>query len=370
MKSSILRAVSVGALSLLLPLAVLANSAPTDKSSLTGTVTAKSESSLTLAADGGGMYTLSLAGGATLVNSAGMAISFADIRLGDRLRVSGTISGSITADTLKDSSLAPPEIRTIEGVIGAKTDSSFTLVTKNFRLVTVSVISPTVYTKNGSAAVYADLVIGSKVMATGTWNEPTQTLAASSVRLIIVPPPTPIDLTITGLVTAVNTDSKTFFVMDRSLTLWTVTTSDATVYRKNGDSLAFANISAGALVRVLGKADRGSRTLAATSIDLLTDHRDRTVVKGMVTAKTASSLTIQPKRWPSITIDISNASFVNKHNRPIARADVMVGHEVEIKGFRTQGSAFVTAELVKDRSLDKKKHEKEDDDDEDEDDDD
>ena len=74
MKSSILRAVSVGALSLLLPLAVLANSAPTDKSSLTGTVTAKSESSLTLAADGGGMYTLSLAGGAPLVNSAGVAI--------------------------------------------------------------------------------------------------------------------------------------------------------------------------------------------------------------------------------------------------------------------------------------------------------
>lgn len=366
MKLFCTRTIGIGLLSIALPAMVFAQggSSTPEKGTISGVVTAKAESSLTLAADGGGTFTVSFASGAKIENAAGVSIAFADISVGDRIRVAGSITGSISADSLKDLSLA---MRTFEGVIGAKAGSSFTLVTRNFRLVTILTTSTTVTTKDGATITFADLAIGARVKATGMWNESGNTLTAASVHLTAAPAPQPVDMTIVGLVTLLSSDGKTLLLVTGDLSVWTITRADATVFRKDGTLASWADIMLGAQLKVRGSANKNARTMTASRIDIMTFERAHVTMNGTVIARTASSLTIKPKKWPAVTVDISGATLVDKRGDTIARADIKLGDNVQVKGLRAHSSLFMTAEVVKDHSIKLKKDKDDEGEDDDED---
>lgn len=143
-----------------------------DLVTVSGIVTAKSGSTLTVRADDGTVYSVETED-AALSGSAHAAV-LADIHVGDRVRVHGTIDGSvITAVKVHDESLALHRFLAAIGAAGAGTvtslsGSSFTINSRAAGTSTVSTTAGTQYRLNGSATTSGALATSSRAIVYGT----------------------------------------------------------------------------------------------------------------------------------------------------------------------------------------------------------
>ncbi|MFA6586255.1 MAG: hypothetical protein WCS86_03805 [Candidatus Paceibacterota bacterium] len=75
------------------------------------------------------------------------------------------------------------------GTISAMSDTGFTLEIKNMKAKTTSSVdvktgTTTKYTKNGLSATVSDLIVGQKVIVTGTLDKTTNILTAKQVKIV------------------------------------------------------------------------------------------------------------------------------------------------------------------------------------------
>lgn len=257
--------ISIGALlfAFALPLSALAHDSGIfsvqPKGSITGTVTAINGSSITFQPSFGGTFTID-ATKATVKSNSESAISISDLRVGDKISVVGTITGSISAETIKNNTRGT---RTLEGRVVLVTGSTVTLVSKGLILVTASTSGTTTITHNGKVVLLSDLKIGALVKTTGMWDASAKTLSATSIELMQDTTP----LNLVGVITA-KTDTGLTIVAANGTT-YTIDLSGATILKKNRKAASQSELKVGDRLQVKGTSGIGSTLIKAqTAFDL------------------------------------------------------------------------------------------------------
>ncbi|MFA7309781.1 MAG: DUF5666 domain-containing protein, partial [Candidatus Paceibacterota bacterium] len=156
-----------------------------DKSGIVGTVSAISGSTITVTSKDGVTYTVN-ASGATLAGSEGTSFTLADVKVGDKVNVRGTVSGTtVTATKIVDGRIRARNFLDAIGAVGAGivssiNGSSFTLSPSvgSSSTTTVSTNASTTYRVNGSATTSNALVVGSRVLVQGTSTSDTSITAS------------------------------------------------------------------------------------------------------------------------------------------------------------------------------------------------
>ncbi len=163
-----------------------ASSTATTTVSVAGNVSAISGTTLTLQGKNGAVYT---------VNAANASVSngvLADIKVGDTVKVNGTLSGTvILATKIKDGSI---QLRKFEarvdnfkvGVISAVSGAGFTITTLGSGASTsVTTNASTTYKAGGKATTSAAVHAGSLVIVEGTTTSTTTPSFAASIVTVI-----------------------------------------------------------------------------------------------------------------------------------------------------------------------------------------
>lgn len=157
----------------------------TKQFSIEGTITAVSGSTLTVQGARGAVYTVN-AGNATVTGHEGVRLSLAALAVGDRVKVTGTLSGTvIVATKIKDKSdRTGVTVHSVTaGIVTALNGT--TVVLDRFGApgtTSVSVHSGTTYKINGVATSSSALKVGSHVIVAGT----SSAAAGSSVNASII----------------------------------------------------------------------------------------------------------------------------------------------------------------------------------------
>lgn len=148
-----------------------------------GTVTAKGIGIVTIRLHDGTIYTVNTVG-ATFSAHKGMTFVFSDIQVNDKIFVSGALTGStVSATKIFDISL-PNHKGKVKGAVTAINGNTFTVTTKDNRIITVNTDGSTVVKQNGLVVALSNILVGSKVMIRGIWNSTTlDTLVASMIKI-------------------------------------------------------------------------------------------------------------------------------------------------------------------------------------------
>ena len=163
----------------------------TNNVSVSGTVTAMSGTTITLMSAHGGVYTINAAS-ATIKAGSNTALTLADVRVGDALKVKGTLSGSvITASSIKDKTIASREALTrFNGVRAGEVTAigTNTITLDRFGTGSTNVITSgsTFYAVNGSATTSAAVKVGSNLLVFGptTISGSNDSITASVVLIL------------------------------------------------------------------------------------------------------------------------------------------------------------------------------------------
>jgi hypothetical protein len=148
-----------------------------------GKVTAVASGLFTLEAKDGKVYTVNSANATFTLPFNGKFIA-SDLKVGDAVKVRGTISG--TAITASSVIVVPANKRPVKGkaTVSAVNGSTLTVLTKSGNTVTVNTDSNTTVTKqDGSAGAVADVQVGSKVKLAGLWDTVLNVLNAIKIKL-------------------------------------------------------------------------------------------------------------------------------------------------------------------------------------------
>jgi|GEM_PF-5265243 len=160
----------------------------TSSTSVSGTVTAVNGSTITLLGENAAVYTINASG--AQISGNGRTIAITDIRVGDVLKVKGTVSSSsVIATHVTDKTLAQREIRAQLdnlrlGVVTSVTATGFTI--KQFGAGTTTVTtnaSTTVKAKGNNAS--STIAVGSKVFVTGTTTSTAPDTILGSVVYVV-----------------------------------------------------------------------------------------------------------------------------------------------------------------------------------------
>lgn len=156
---------------------------------LVGTVTAVSGSTLTLSGQNGATYSVDAANAS--ITGGGQTHVLADIKVGDKLAVHGTLSGSVvTATSIVDKSFAKQLLSGIDslraGIVTAISGTGLTL--QPFGANSTTSISTngstTVYMKGGATTTGA-IATGTNVLAFGTTSTSTPDSFVASVIVVL-----------------------------------------------------------------------------------------------------------------------------------------------------------------------------------------
>ncbi|HVY73117.1 MAG TPA: DUF5666 domain-containing protein [Candidatus Paceibacterota bacterium] len=152
------------------------------------TVTAINGSTLTVNAKGGTTYTVNAAN-ATFSNANDTNVSLSQVKVGDTLRIKGTVNGStITAEKISDDAARLRTVLSANGAAGAGVVTSVNgsiLTIKPYgtkATTTVTTNASTVYRVNGDLASSSAVTVGSNVVIAGNTNADTS-IAASIVGI-------------------------------------------------------------------------------------------------------------------------------------------------------------------------------------------
>ena len=245
-----------------------------NSSSLRGTVSALAAGggSFTITGPRGETATVTVTSATTIKNASGG--SAATLANGENVEVAGTFdsTGKIFAATA-----IIVEDRKPQGYFGAVSalaadGSAFTLTGPHNETPTVTVSATTTVTNYSDGSV-APLANGQNVLVTGTLDSTGKTLAAASVVVDDRKPPKQMQLA-GGTILSLDATADTFILIVAKAnftptgTTITVVTTAKTAYCGPKGKLTFADLMAGATVRVAGTFDVATQTLTATRIEV------------------------------------------------------------------------------------------------------
>ncbi|MFA5991485.1 MAG: DUF5666 domain-containing protein [Candidatus Doudnabacteria bacterium] len=220
----------------------------------TGSVVSASGSTVVFAGSNAAKYRADI-GSALLVRKNGAAMIFAEILVGDKVEVKGTLwaDNSISASTLRNMSLY-----THNGSFSGKVteinpnDSSFTLQTAKYGNQKITTDSLTVFKKNSSSSTFKDLELGMSATVKGAWDRTPTYISArevnGSLRLI--------NIDFTG--TLFMKSDSSFTVIGNGNVIYGVDITKAKLQNKSGKTLSLSRINLGDTLRVQGKHVSGS----------------------------------------------------------------------------------------------------------------
>lgn len=160
----------------------------TKQFTIQGSVTAISGSTITVQGPHGAAYTV-IATNAAIVGHNGTVLSVGSIKIGDKLTVTGSLSGSaVIATKVKDTSdLTGKVFRSVEaGIVTAINGATVTL--SNFGSsgnTTVTTNTATKYSVNGTSASSTALAVGSHVLILGTSTATSTSSVNASIIVIL-----------------------------------------------------------------------------------------------------------------------------------------------------------------------------------------
>ncbi len=200
--------------------------------------------------------------------------------------------------------------------------SSISLKTADGWTRTITVTSSTTITKGGATITAADIKAGDTVRFSETRN--TDGSYAITSLQVVVPE-------VDGTVTSVS--GSTFQLKDRSGLTWTVTTSGSTTFAIGPATGSLKDVTVGATVDVAGT--QGSNN----SVSALSVRVEVPTIVGQVTAKTATTLTLQ-RGGTTVTVHLgSSTRFVAPNVTSPSLSNVTVGSTVAVAGTqRADGS--------------------------------
>jgi hypothetical protein len=213
--------------------------------------------------------------------------------------------------------------------ISAISGSKVSLKTDDGWSRTITVATSTKITKGGAAATLADLAVGDEIRFRQTRaSDGTYTIDAIEV---VVP-------TAAGTVTAVDADSITIKV--RKGTTREIATTSSTTYRVGSEAGSRADVVVGSTILATGTVGSND-TFTATSITVSPAR-----AMGKVTAKTASTITIEQRDGTSVTVKVdADTSYQVAGVSDADLGDVTVGMQIVVSG-RDSGTNTIDASAV------------------------
>lgn len=233
--------------------------------------------------------TVNVGPSATFAERRHPGVSFADICVGDKVRVIGTGAGAGTIDG-DGVAIIPPPPRHVSGIVstvngssasdvcgGSGSEDQFT-VPKGVSVITVDVTPSTLFGDPSVATpTFAQVCVGSKVRVTGTGADGT--LAAT--RVAVVPPqPTKVSGTVvsvdgTSAQGACGTGGNSgSFTVATPTTSQTVNVTPSTVFHENGVSIpTFQVLCVGDTAKASGTRLSVGQPIAATKVVVTNEQR-------------------------------------------------------------------------------------------------
>ncbi len=208
---------------------------------------------------------------------------------------------------------------TVAGVNG----SAISLKTADGWTRTITVSSSTTITKGGKTITAADVATGDTIRFTETRNT-DGSFSITSLQ-VVVPE-------VDGTVTSVT--GSTFQLKDRSGVTWTVTTNGSTSFNLGPSSGSLTDVTVGATVDV-ARTQGSNNAVTALSVRV-----EVPTIVGQVTAKTATTLTIQRRDGTTVTVHLGSPTTYTAPNvTSPSLSTITVGSTVAVSGTqRTDGS--------------------------------
>ncbi len=310
--------------------------------SVTGVITVISGTTLTLRGDTGGLYTV-LVPSARFESDDGYPLTFSGLRVGDRIRATGTFNGNGTSTTVTNLSLTTS---TIEGKVETVSQSQFTILLDEFSPVSVAVSPQTVYEKDFSAATFADIKPGSTVVLTGPYGWQGGVMYPVHVRIQGDLEARMSEGKVVGPITNTGFTLRTKGGEDLSISF-----TSLTIFIKDGEVGNSFLLDAVLTVQVSGVWNRLTGTLSANTVELFSQKN--ITIKGRLTAKSGTTYTVigNDERETVYTVHTSSAALVKNNMKPAKRGDIKIGHTLQVKGTYTTDATVITATRIKDMSL-------------------
>jgi hypothetical protein len=157
---------------------------------LSGTVTAVSTNSFDVKKADNTTVKVLVGSSTKIYRPFGSAIAITDIKVNDKVQVKGMADSSVANQLTASFVLVMPQNThpaKAKGTVTAVSGSTVTVQTNNHGVISNVTVNTdantTVKKSDGSAGVFADIAVGSKVAVKGLWQELANTLTALKVRL-------------------------------------------------------------------------------------------------------------------------------------------------------------------------------------------
>lgn len=212
--------------------------------------------------------------------------------------------------------------------VTAVNGSNLALETDDGWTRTITVTSDTEITKGGAAIEVSAIKVGDDIVfAQDRQTDGSYTITAVEVVVPVVGG-TVGDVTSSG-----------FTLTDRDGVTWTVSVSASTTYTVDGEDGDSADVKTGLDAVVQGT--QSGNTITATAVHVRQPH-----AVGRVTAKTASTITIERRGGTTLTIKVTNATTYTVNGESGALDDVTVGMVLAATG-TAEGDGTFSATAVR-----------------------
>ncbi len=310
--------------------------------SVTGTVSSISGTTINLT--GSSLSYIVDASSAKIMRKYGSVMQVADIATGDTLQVVGTVSGTnVIAKTIRDSSQQQKN-GSFAGSVTAVSSAGFTLQTKNRGSQTINTTGSTVFKKAGQTDTggLADVAVGQNVVVSGIWDSTANTVAATTVSIIVQ------TKTISGQLSAVSGTSLTVTASGTTVTVYTVDVSNVNkVARRYGASTDLTALQIGDILQIRGTVN-GTNVVATTVRDMSLQARSGTFI-GTISAINGNSFTLQSKARGDQTINTTSTTVFKQGSATVNISNLAVNQTVTVSGVwdRTNSNVAATRVAIK-----------------------
>lgn len=311
-------------------------------------------------------YTVNVTSDTVIIRKFNGTSSLTELAIGDTLDVRGGLTGTtIDATRIKDLTIQRKggsfwgSIKSIDS-----TAKSFvldpTFPKKTLPDQTITTTDATKIFQGNRLGEFSDLAVGMRVKVIGLWRKSTNTVAADRLLIQLTEvngtvksidlTSTPNTITVTSPKSAGAASNGK--VQATSTKNYVVAITSKTVIRdKNLVIIGLSDIKVGHKVHVRG-LKTGTLTLNALQIIDLGAKRTLKVLNGSISSIDSVNLTfvLQQKKGTDVNVTTkAETIYVNNDGTAIAFTDLVVGHDVQVRGPLT--GTTVTANLILDKDL-------------------
>jgi hypothetical protein len=239
-------------------------------------------------------------------------LTAASLVVGDRIDV--VVNTSAPANAIRINI----DLARVAGKVTAISGDTITLTGGQGFSRTVLVSPTTTYTQGGQPATFADVLVGSNIVAKGTIDPNLTSLDATSVAIASVGHLE----TFVGSVTAVTTTSVTVNRLDGKTTTFTITPT--TIVTEGPSTLTPASLTVGDRVSV--------QVNSAAPVTALRINIELATLAGRVTAVVGNLITITTVQGFSRVVLVSSTTTYTQGGNPATLSDVLVGSKIVAQG--------------------------------------